>query len=103
MAEVLVPQLTSEEQEGKALFAENCSSCHGDNAEGRQGFAPSLVHTYYKPSHHADIAFQLAAKNGVRQHHWTFGDMPRVEGVDESDLTLIISYIRKLQVTNGIE
>lgn len=28
---------------GKALFQANCASCHGPNAEGRDGIAPSLI------------------------------------------------------------
>jgi cytochrome c oxidase cbb3-type subunit 2 len=28
---------------GKKLFADNCAVCHGDDAEGQEGVAPSLV------------------------------------------------------------
>lgn len=87
---------------GKSKFDENCASCHGENATGLDGVAPPLVHDIYKPSHHADIAFMLAAQNGVRAHHWPFGNMPAVN-VSESDIQAIIAYVRKLQVANGIE
>lgn len=103
MVEV-VPIVVSEEiMAGKQTFDENCAACHGDNAAGREGIAPPLIHKIYKPSHHADIAFKLAAQVGVRSHHWSFGDMPPVPGVNEDDMVSVIAYLRKLQVANGIE
>ncbi|TDQ64437.1 cytochrome c553 [Maritalea mobilis] len=87
---------------GKAKFDDNCASCHGENATGLEGLGPPLVHKIYEPSHHADIAFMLAARNGVRAHHWPFGNMPAVD-IEESDMQAIIAYIRKLQVANGID
>jgi hypothetical protein len=44
----------------------------------------------------------LAVKNGVRAHHWRFGDMPPVEGVSDEDATKIVAYVRELQRANGI-
>jgi len=44
----------------------------------------------------------LAAKNGVRSHHWRFGDMPPVDGVTNADVMMIARYIRELQKENGI-
>lgn len=103
MVEV-VPIVVSEEiMAGKQTFDENCAVCHGDNAAGREGIAPPLIHKIYKPSHHADIAFKLAAQVGVRSHHWSFGDMPPVPSVNEDDMVSVIAYLRKLQVANGIE
>ena len=46
------------------------------NAAGQNGVAPPLVHKLYEPGHHSDMAFIMAAKNGVRSHHWRFGNMP---------------------------
>lgn len=103
MAEVVVPELTKELQAGEALFNENCASCHGKNAAGINGVAPPLVHVIYEPSHHSDAAFVLAARNGVRAHHWRFGNMPPVEGVGESEIKQITSYVRVLQRVNGIQ
>jgi hypothetical protein len=48
------------------------------------------------------MAFVLAAKNGVRAHHWNFGNMPAVEGVTDGDVKMITRYIRELQKENGI-
>ena len=49
-----------------------------------------------------DVAFVRAAKLGVRQHHWRFGNMPPVDGIKDQELASIIFYIRELQRANGI-
>ena len=49
------------------------------------------------------MAFVLAAKNGVRAHHWDFGNMPAVEGVTQADVLNVVAYIRRLQQENGID
>jgi len=86
---------------GQALFNTNCSVCHGVGARGtKQG--PPFLDKIYEPNHHADSAFYRAAEMGVRAHHWTFGDMPKVPGVTRDDLTQIIAYIRWLQKQGGI-
>ena len=103
MVAVLVPASFSEqEQMGQRAFDAACASCHGTNAKGRQGIAPPLVHKIYEPSHHGDAAFVLAAQNGVRAHHWRFGDMPPVQGVTRAEVLDIIAYVRALQRENGI-
>jgi mono/diheme cytochrome c family protein len=99
---VAVPTLSGIASEGEALFDANCATCHGLNAAGKDGFGPPLVHKIYEPGHHGDIAFQLAARNGVRAHHWTFGNMPAVESVNDADVDKIIAYVRALQRENGI-
>ncbi len=86
---------------GQALFQRSCVSCHGDWARGTEQ-GPPLVHIYYEPSHHADIAFLRAAQMGVRAHHWNFGDMPPVAGVTPEDIVAITAYIRWLQREAGI-
>jgi hypothetical protein len=60
------------------------------------------VHKIYEPNHHADFAFQRAAAQGVKAHHWKFGDMPKIDGVTADDVTQIIGYIRRLQRQAGI-
>lgn len=37
------PQLSSAARDGKALFDTSCVSCHGPNAQGVEGKAPSLI------------------------------------------------------------
>ncbi|MDX1375910.1 MAG: cytochrome c [Burkholderiales bacterium] len=86
---------------GKALYEKSCAQCHGSDLRGStQG--PPLVHRIYEPSHHADIAFQLAVKYGTRQHHWSFGDMKPVEGVSPDDVAHITAYVRFKQREAGI-
>ena len=65
---------------GKIAYDSSCAACHGVSAAGTDK-GPPFVHAIYKPGHHADFAFQLAAKGGVRAHHWRFGDMKPVPGV----------------------
>ena len=103
MVEVQVPEtLSGQAQIGQRGFEGLCAQCHGENAAGRQGIGPPLVHRIYEPSHHADAAFLLAAQNGVRAHHWNFGNMPPVEGVTRADVIAITAYVRELQRANGI-
>ena len=93
---------TELEQSGLTAFTAKCADCHGVNSAGRAGIAPPLVHKIYEPSHHGDIAFELAARNGVRAHHWPFGDMPAVEGLTSADIGAIVAYVRVIQRENGI-
>jgi cytochrome c2 len=94
-------ELPTEFKEGESKFNAFCSRCHGAQATGTaQG--PPLVHKIYEPNHHADFAFQRAAAQGVKAHHWKFGDMPKIDGVTADDVTQIIGYIRWLQRQAGI-
>lgn len=102
MVAVTVPELDAEVQAGAQIFDTHCAICHGVNGEGRDGIGPPLVHIIYETSHHADGAFYAAVQLGVRQHHWSFGDMPRQPQVSEPEITQIIAYIRALQRANGI-
>ncbi|WP_027245342.1 c-type cytochrome [Leisingera daeponensis] len=104
IAEVTLPaQLSENAQIGERVFEAKCAVCHGRNAAGQNGVAPPLVHSIYRPGHHADAAFLIAARNGVRAHHWKFGNMPPVEGVTDGEVRLVTQYIRELQRANGID
>lgn len=104
MVEVVVPASLSEtEAMGERAFATLCAACHGTSAAGRDGVAPPLVHRIYHPGHHSDEAFHIAVQNGVRAHHWRFGNMPPIEGVTRAEVNTIIAYVRALQRANGIE
>jgi mono/diheme cytochrome c family protein len=88
--------------EGKVLFGQNCSVCHGPVGDGTtQG--PPLVNIIYEPNHHADAAFFLAVRNGVRAHHWRFGDMAPLPGVTDETVQAIVGYVRWMQRQVGIE
>ncbi len=88
--------------EGERLFNDNCARCHGAQAAGTDA-GPPLVHIVYEPNHHADIAFRRAVALGVPAHHWRFGNMPPVPGVDEAAVERITAYVRWLQRKAGIE
>lgn len=94
--------LSAEATIGKRAFDAVCADCHGENAAGKMGIAPPLIHKIYEPSHHGDMAFQMAAANGVRAHHWKFGDMPPQPKVTRADVISITAYIREVQRANGI-
>lgn len=102
MVEVRTVDLSGNEQLGETAFNAKCAACHGANAAGRNGMGPPLIHKIYEPGHHGDQSFLLAVQNGVRAHHWPFGDMAPVEGLTPSDVANIVAYVRALQRANGI-
>jgi hypothetical protein len=60
------------------------------------------MHAFYKPSHHENSSFYRAVRNGVKAHHWKFGDMPPVTGLTPEDVAKLLPFIRWLQKENGI-
>ncbi|PCD76717.1 c-type cytochrome [Pseudothioclava arenosa] len=102
VAITLPATLSAQADMGKRAFDAACLECHGENATGRAGFGPPLVHKIYEPSHHGDMAFFAAVQNGVRAHHWRFGDMPPQDGLTRSDVANLVTYVRELQRANGI-
>lgn len=101
VAQSAASKLPAEFQSGEGKFNSFCARCHGAEAVGtKQG--PPLAHKIYEPNHHGDAAFQRAAANGVRAHHWQFGDMPKIDGVKPEDVDQIVKYVRWLQRQAGI-
>lgn len=98
---VIVPALSPVATEGQELFNDTCAACHGDNGKGTE-MGPPLIHPIYEPDHHADISFALAVRNGVRQHHWPYGDMPAQPHITADDLRKIVLFVREAQEANGI-
>lgn len=88
--------------EGASLFELRCAECHGREAAGTNR-GPPLVHRIYEPGHHADQSFYRAVREGVRSHHWEFGDMAPIAGVTDQEISSIVAYVRGRQKTNGIE
>ena len=99
--EIVVPKLSSAAQMGQITFNEKCAACHGEKAAGSEN-GPPLIHKIYEPSHHADFSFQSAARNGVRSHHWPFGDMAPVPDITDKQIEWITKYVREVQRANGI-
>jgi mono/diheme cytochrome c family protein len=103
MVQVALPEaLSPAARVGARVFAAACAQCHGENAAGRAGKGPPLVHRIYEPGHHGDASILLAVRNGTRAHHWTFGNMPPVPGLTDGDVKAVTAYVRELQRFNGI-
>ena len=97
----MVASAPAEFREGEQKFNTNCSRCHGIGGVGtNQG--PTFLHKVYEPNHHGDVAFQRAAANGVKAHHWQFGDMPKIDAVKPEDVDDIVKYVGWLQKQSGI-
>ncbi len=73
---------------GRNLYVENCSHCHGQNAEGK-GSRPSLCSSRIKTASDGDLAWLL--KNGD-----VYKGMPRWSGLPEQQRWQIVAYIRSL-------
>ena len=81
---------------GQLLYEKYCGSCHGMKLDGTdQG--PPLIHPFYKPSHHGDKSFYRAVLEGVKQHHWNFGDMAPVDGMTPKKVDAVVPYVRYYQ------
>ena len=87
---------------GEPVYQARCATCHGTDLRGTD-IGPPHLSVVYEPNHHGDAAFVLAAQNGVRAHHWPFGDMAPVPGLSDEDLAAIVAYVRENQRINGFE
>lgn len=88
--------------EGAELYQANCASCHGSDLGGTDK-GPSHLSIVYEPDHHGDDAFRSAIVNGAQQHHWNFGDMAAIPGLDDEEIDAIIGYVRSEQERRGFE
>ena len=98
---VKVPQLSAVGMAGQQVFEKNCASCHGDNGSGTSK-GPPLIHPIYEPNHHADGAILRAITEGVRAHHWPYGDMPAQRQVGREESQVVVGFLREVQRANGI-
>jgi mono/diheme cytochrome c family protein len=88
--------------DGAELYAETCASCHGADLRGTD-IGPSHLSIVYEPDHHPDESFRAAVRDGVTPHHWDFGPMPPVPGLDDDEIDAIIEFIRETQRREGFE
>jgi len=95
------PEMTPSLNLGKMNYEAYCASCHGKTAAGTDR-GPTFISKIYHPGHHGDGAFFIAAKRGVRAHHWRFGNMPPVKGVNDTQIQSILLYVRAVQQLNGV-
>ena len=86
---------------GQELFSVTCALCHGSNLEGT-ATGPTFIIPTYAPNHHGDEAFQRAVVAGVQPHHWNFGPMPALSGLDRDDVAAIVQFIRAEQEAAGV-
>jgi mono/diheme cytochrome c family protein len=87
--------------EGRSLYEENCSVCHGVDLQGTDA-GPPFLSEIYAPNHHPDGSFYVAVEKGVQPHHWEFGPMPPQPSVTPEDVAAIVAYVRSQQVQAGI-
>ena len=87
---------------GQALYEATCAVCHGMDLRGTS-VGPSFLSRVYEPGHHGDGAFVLAVTRGAPEHHWDFGPMPQVSGLDLDDIAAITAYVRSVQEAEGFD
>ncbi len=88
--------------DGAAVYQQYCAECHGADLRGTDK-GPSQLSIIYEPNHHGDFAYRVAIRDGTREHHWWFGDMPPVEGITDLEIEKVISFIRAEQERLGFE
>lgn len=98
---IKVPELSSMALAGQRAYDATCAKCHGAFGRGTDK-GPPFLNPVYNPGHHSDEAFMHAVRNGVRQHHWRFGDMPAQPTVTEQEVMQIVRFVREIQQANGI-
>ncbi len=87
---------------GESLYLAYCAECHGDDLRGTE-LGPSHLSIVYEPNHHSDLAFVMAVRVGTPQHHWPFGAMEPVEGIEDEQIAAIIAFVRETQRIEGFE
>jgi cytochrome c553 len=95
------PRMTPRLNLGKLSYDAFCASCHGKTGGGSDK-GPTFISRIYHPGHHSDGAFVIATKRGARAHHWPFGDMKPVKGINEAQISTIVEYVRAVQKANGL-
>lgn len=98
---VTVASVDPSNLDGRALYAATCARCHGSDLKGTKE-GPPLLDAIYRPGHHADVAFLLAVRSGVRAHHWNFGPMAPVAGLSDQQVAAIVAFVRAEQQAVGI-
>ncbi|MEX1126706.1 MAG: cytochrome c [Acidimicrobiia bacterium] len=87
---------------GAELYVAHCAECHGTDLRGTDK-GPSHLSIVYEPNHHADGVFLVAVQRGSQAHHWSFGDMPPIQGLSTDDVDAIVAFVRETQRLEGFE
>jgi cytochrome c oxidase cbb3-type subunit 2 len=96
---------------GARLFQENgCAACHGDEAEGQEGVAPSLIDDTFlgqapdmaDAAYAAMIQFGSDAKKGLGRPGLADGGMP-ANDLPEEDVWAIVAWLRAQKAHEAAE
>ena len=98
---VAAPPVDQNAEEGREPYETTCAVCHGRDLRGSSA-GPPLLNRVYEPGHHPDESFRRAVTQGVRAHHWSFGDMPAQPTVSADEIDRIIAFVRAQQERAGI-
>jgi len=97
---------------GKALFEEKCSACHGDEAKGNEGVAPSLLDDVFLEAkgdlpdgaYFALIAQGSDVKKALERPGYKDGGMPAFGGeLPKEDIWAIVSWLRNQKAHEASE
>ena len=96
LAAVLSGCGSSQEADGRALFAANCALCHGTAGQGTdQG--PSLREARYRADQLSDAEIAAAIRNGVPEEMFEFGPMPAFPRLEDDEVDAVVEVVRELQ------
>lgn len=91
------PLLSPIAWQGRALYKQWCSSCHGNTTGGTRRGPPLVI---YDIENYDNASFLAAIRDGVKQQHWSFGDMPPISAVSGEQARKIIAYVRETQIAD---
>ena len=92
---VRVPQVGSANRQalGRAMFREQCASCHGRDATGdADGFVPSLRH-----QHHAYLVKQMHKLAGGYRHNVDESLVLFLRSFDDDEIDAVAAYLSRLR------
>ncbi|BCE00780.1 c-type cytochrome [Marinicellulosiphila megalodicopiae] len=93
----------ADQHPGYDLFLKNgCPVCHDKDLSGTK-MGPPLIFSLYKNGHHNNERLFKSIKEGVAQHHWYFGNMPAFAHISDTDINLMVTFIRQSLELNKIK
>nr|WP_319391242.1 cytochrome c [uncultured Cohaesibacter sp.] len=97
-ADKTLPTLDSTQirKEGLKLYNANCLSCHGVGGRSTS-FGPALINRIYFRGNLSDRAFIQAVTYGAPERNWDYGPMDPVEGLTQTEVAMILAYVRSEQ------
>jgi mono/diheme cytochrome c family protein len=83
---------------GRELFAGICAACHQADGRGLDGVAPPLLDSQWvlgPPERTIRIVLQGVRGPIVVLNHWYTGDMPGLGGLDDHQISSVLTYLRR--------